>query len=300
MDGNNASSSLPSIHDLLSINQVDGLGDRRRSLSAEGDGVWDTLLTTLTPDPQPPSLGSSFASTSEALAAAAAEEEASSSQPTVVPTPNLSAPPAVPSPTGRARVAGGIRASWGTGSASPAGGSSGPTSASTSQRIRSPFTAASAGTETSDESAVLGGVGLDEEDGCDDMDMDHRHEDFELDEDEEDEEEQADFLGLSSRPTLSRIGYLRANETRQRLMQEQMQLQHGLSRQILRERGANNDSQRTRPGGAGPRQTEEALDHLGIGGMQHIVRSLARREDIPDEWWAEAGLSRTLPREESS
>jgi hypothetical protein len=29
--------------------------------------------------------------------------------------------------------------------------------------------------------------------------------------------------------------------------------------------------------------------------MQHIVRSLARREDIPDEWWAGAGLSRTLP-----
>lgn len=30
-------------------------------------------------------------------------------------------------------------------------------------------------------------------------------------------------------------------------------------------------------------------------GMQRIVRSLARREDIPDEWWAEAGLSRNLP-----
>ncbi|KAK2596717.1 hypothetical protein QQS21_006232 [Conoideocrella luteorostrata] len=38
---------------------VDGLGDRDRSLSPE---VWDTLLATLTPDPQPPSAGSSFAS----------------------------------------------------------------------------------------------------------------------------------------------------------------------------------------------------------------------------------------------
>jgi hypothetical protein len=28
--------------------------------------------------------------------------------------------------------------------------------------------------------------------------------------------------------------------------------------------------------------------------MQLIVRRLARREDIPDEWWLEAGLSRTL------
>ncbi|KAM0358819.1 hypothetical protein HYE67_011165 [Fusarium culmorum] len=38
---------------------LDGLGDRERSLSPE---VWDTLLSTLTPDPQPPSAGSSFAS----------------------------------------------------------------------------------------------------------------------------------------------------------------------------------------------------------------------------------------------
>ncbi|KAK3373379.1 hypothetical protein B0T24DRAFT_593587 [Lasiosphaeria ovina] len=38
----------------------------------------------------------------------------------------------------------------------------------------------------------------------------------------------------------------------------------------------------------------------GIEDMQHIVRNLARREDIPDEWWAEAGLSRTLSREASS
>jgi hypothetical protein len=35
------------------------------------------------------------------------------------------------------------------------------------------------------------------------------------------------------------------------------------------------------------------------GGMQRIVRNLARREDIPDEWWAAAGLSRTLPQDPS-
>jgi hypothetical protein len=47
-------------------------------------------------------------------------------------------------------------------------------------------------------------------------------------------------------------------------------------------------------GGSG----EDPLELLGgIGGMQRIVRNLARREDIPDEWWAEAGLSRTLSRE---
>lgn len=41
---------------------MDGLGDRERSLSPDANGTWDTLLTTLTPDPQPPSAGSSFAS----------------------------------------------------------------------------------------------------------------------------------------------------------------------------------------------------------------------------------------------
>lgn len=52
--------------------RVDGLGDRDRSLSPEGSAAWDTLLTSITPDPQAPSAGSSFASTSAAAAAAAA------------------------------------------------------------------------------------------------------------------------------------------------------------------------------------------------------------------------------------
>src|SRR5687767_14947830 len=38
---------------------IDGLGDRQRSMSPE---MWDTLLSTMTPDPEPPSVSSSFAS----------------------------------------------------------------------------------------------------------------------------------------------------------------------------------------------------------------------------------------------
>ncbi|KAI0847418.1 hypothetical protein F5Y00DRAFT_241405 [Daldinia vernicosa] len=45
------------------VRYVDGLGDRDRSLSPEGDGVWSVLQSTLTVDPHPPSVGSSFAST---------------------------------------------------------------------------------------------------------------------------------------------------------------------------------------------------------------------------------------------
>lgn len=45
---------------------LDGLGDRDRSLSPDNAATWDTLLTSITPDPQPPSVGSSFASSSVA------------------------------------------------------------------------------------------------------------------------------------------------------------------------------------------------------------------------------------------
>jgi hypothetical protein len=53
-------------------------------------------------------------------------------------------------------------------------------------------------------------------------------------------------------------------------------------------------------------RTDPATDDLilqlvgGLGGMQHIVRNLVRREDIPNDWWVDAGLSRTLPRDGSA
>lgn len=58
--------------------RLDGLGDRDRSLSPEGGAAWDTLLTSITPDPQPPSVGSSFASTSASASAAAAATSSNS------------------------------------------------------------------------------------------------------------------------------------------------------------------------------------------------------------------------------
>ncbi|KAF4637344.1 hypothetical protein G7Y89_g740 [Cudoniella acicularis] len=58
--------------------RLDGLGDRDRSLSPEGGAAWDTLLTSITPDPQPPSAGSSFASASAAAAAASSTSSSGS------------------------------------------------------------------------------------------------------------------------------------------------------------------------------------------------------------------------------
>lgn len=64
--------SMATAHRAARQNMVDGLGDRDRSMSPDGTSGagWDTLLTSITPDPQPPSAGSSFASASSAIAAA--------------------------------------------------------------------------------------------------------------------------------------------------------------------------------------------------------------------------------------
>ena len=75
----NSAGPSRSFRQFLHQARMDGLGDRDRSLSPEGGHAWDTLLTSITPDPQPPSVGSSFASSS---AAAAAASSSSNSGPT--------------------------------------------------------------------------------------------------------------------------------------------------------------------------------------------------------------------------
>ncbi|KXJ87719.1 hypothetical protein Micbo1qcDRAFT_167285 [Microdochium bolleyi] len=74
----------------------DGLGDRDRSLSPEGDGVWHTLQSTLTPDPQPPSASSSFASTSASTAASQRSAPVSSVNTSMTSPDELAEPPCDP------------------------------------------------------------------------------------------------------------------------------------------------------------------------------------------------------------
>ena len=52
-------------------------------------------------------------------------------------------------------------------------------------------------------------------------------------------------------------------------------------------------------GGSGTNSNEWSGDETigGLASMQRIVRNLAQRQEIPDEWWAEAGLSRRLTRD---
>ncbi|CAK7230622.1 hypothetical protein SBRCBS47491_007647 [Sporothrix bragantina] len=288
------------------VDSMDGLGDRRRSLSPEGDSAWDTLLTTLTPDPQPPSVSTSFASTSSALAAAAEGQPTwvSSSQPTTTQTPVVAALPAVPSPVSRSRdddengtnestpipnlVETAHTPAWFTHEPTFLAGnaSSGTTSAGTSQPVRSPFTVVSVDADTADESAVMFESGVEGEAPCEDSEMDEgvqrdgEDEDAAYDEEEQGEEEaRAFFMGMTDGPSTGGDRSMRSSFGGVRAGNSQ---------------GANNGANSNNS------NSQETLDILGIGGMQHIVRSLARREDIPDEWWAEAGLSRTLAREASS
>jgi hypothetical protein len=174
----------------LEAAQLDGLGDRNRSLSPENDDVWDTIVTTLTPDPQPPSVGSSFASASASASAAASHSAATGSSGTSL-----------------------------------------------------------TGPDTAEESAFEPPC----ESGCENSDTEG---------DEDDEMERNPLMHFPSGLRTGRRSY--ADVTRSHSGDDQLELLGG------------------------------------IGGMQRIVRNLARREDIPDEWWAEVGLSRTLSRETST
>ncbi|TGJ84700.1 hypothetical protein E0Z10_g4055 [Xylaria hypoxylon] len=175
------------------VRYVDGLGDRDRSLSPEGDGVWDTLQSTLTPDPQPPSVGSSFAST--VVSANTSEANGTNSVNTSMTTLN--------------------------------------------EEIEPP---------------------------CDPVT------DNPGSEDEDDRGEQPDLsneLWLQSTIRDWRRSYADV------------------------------------AAGAQSRQSPESgdasePDREWLSGMHHIVRGLASRVDIPDEWWAQAGLSRSMSWEDSN
>ncbi|KAK3499694.1 uncharacterized protein B0T23DRAFT_409624 [Neurospora hispaniola] len=167
--------------------QVDGLGDRNRSLSPEGDHVWDIFTTTLTPDPLTPSSGSSFASVS--ASAVASQNAAAPSVGTSVTVPDVPVEVAEAEPP------------------------------------------CESGGENSDTEG-----------------------------DEDDELDVNPLTRFPLAPSLNSIRRSYADVTR-------------------------NDS------------SDDSLEILGgMGGLQRIVRNLATREDVPDEWWAEAGLSRMLSR----
>ncbi|KAI0472803.1 hypothetical protein GGR56DRAFT_583367 [Xylariaceae sp. FL0804] len=179
------------------VRYVDGLGDRDRSLSPEGDDVWDILQSTLTPDPQPPSAGTSFASTT--VSAAPSQSTIAGSSRTSITSPDEeSEPPCDP---------------------------------------------------------------VDEQSGGDG----EEYEDTIL-------EQRMEAQGQRPWPT-----------------------PHG--RRSYADVAAEQTARRSPDLGE---QRSEAERNEFLSGMHRIVRGLAAREDIPDEWWAQAGLSRSMSWEDSS
>ncbi|KAH8911919.1 hypothetical protein BR93DRAFT_33583 [Coniochaeta sp. PMI_546] len=219
--------------------RVDGLGDRDRSLSPEGDNAWDTLLTTLTPDPQPPSVGSSFASIVSAVPSRTTANESSNT-----------------SMTGR---------------------------------------------DTGAEESVF-------DQPCDSDDEGEPVE-FEVDLGDETNgaSQQPAGAQASSYADVVRLGeYTMPGGSRTRNPPVRVRLPpydgsgSGINTVNASEPGSFNGTEPGSATGAEPGTDDLILQLVGgLGGMQHIVRSLVRREDIPNDWWVDAGLSRTLPRDGS-
>lgn len=242
---------------------TDGLGDRNRSLSPDEDGVWDTLLTTLTPDPQPPSAGSSFASaTASASASASQSQSAAASSRT-----SLTGPEAAED-TFEQPCESGLDNSDSEGQEEP------------------PFR-----------------MGWPLEHWT--MNYPSRHRRFVADLDANDP---------------SRISFVRADRSFGSRGEQEMRTRRRLelARHYriatrdptplpeLLDHIVRDSSEESRGAGGGqgepdadsaPSSNGHAANDNALHGMQMIVRNLARREDIPDEWWAGAGLSRNLPEE---
>ncbi|KAK1978479.1 hypothetical protein LZ30DRAFT_212168 [Colletotrichum cereale] len=252
---------------------TDGLGDRDRSLSPDEDGVWDTLLTTLTPDPQPPSAGSSFASASASASASTSQSQSAA--------------------------------------------------ASSRTSLTGPEMA-----EEALEQPCESGLDNSDDEGQEDLRMgrgwpDHwtmnypsRHRRFVADLDANDPSrlsymrDDSSYRRTDRTPaarnaqddeemrTRRRLELLRHYRIATRDPTPLPELLGHIVRDSSEEAGgtggqgdSNGDDEET------PSSYNNTSNDNALHGMQMIVRNLARREDIPDEWWAGAGLSRTLPEE---
>ncbi|CEI67324.1 hypothetical protein FVEN_g5775 [Fusarium venenatum] len=229
----------------------DGLGDRERSLSPE---VWDTLLSTLTPDPQPPSAGSSFASIM-------ASQSAGATSGTSFTAPD----PAQDTAIDQACESG----CEGSETEEP------DRSQAILNRIRRRREEMRRGVRPELNSPFDNWFGRDS--GA--VSSDSRHQ----------RSPDGPVVGRlrrarSIRDHTNHNGYNRAR---------QAWVGHLSVGNSDDEQGPERTRRnRENPATSGSNTHSREEDWMS---MQRIVHSMARREDIPDEWWAGAGLSRTLP-----
>ncbi|PSR80566.1 hypothetical protein BD289DRAFT_455252 [Coniella lustricola] len=274
---------------------VDGLGDRNRSLSPEGDGVWDTLLSSITPDPQPPSAGTSFQSTS-------------------APAP---APASVSASTSASISASASVSGSGSGSGSASTSQSTPASSSafpwyTDDEIEPesediPFEQRGTITDAEFERFCLGVSDYEDSDAGADGEQSGLADPWAGG--AEDVENAAQGNAIAPRPLspVDRRSYAdvvarsHLAPQLQELLQEQEQQQQQQQRpQTQRQDRADQQQQqqqlqRARRGEA--QNTDDEDSQVDVNSMQRIIRILMDRPDLSDEWWAAVGLSRSLPRE---
>ncbi|PFH59037.1 hypothetical protein XA68_12896 [Ophiocordyceps unilateralis] len=237
---------------------LDGLGDRNRSLSPE---VWDTLLSTLTPDPQPPSAGSSF-----------------SSVPSFPPNRLTSAPGTMDEAPADAQCDSGDHSDTSMEEDDENADVRRPQLRESRRRI-SPFNLS--GPTSAEEGASW------------------------------------PWLQDGNRPTTTGEPNRTRGENTDGATARGLPLARLLngSAEAWASQGSGEEASEEESGSSGRRQTTNNGEGSLSGGataatravrpsgeddwsgMQRIVSSLARREDIPDEWWAEVGLSRTLRRD---
>jgi hypothetical protein len=235
-------------------------------LSPDDTGVWDTLLSTLTPDPQPPSVGSSFASAS---ASAVASQSTAVSSSTSLTGPETAEESTIEQPcesgfenSDSEHEEGYLEGHW------PAL----PQFSVQTRVIRH-------GTDYGIDGPVDGPVSYVRADGLPSRRL----------------EGSGRSAGVPPTRTRLRTGQENGNGPAVPGVTISFRSHRLGSRPPFR---AEEEGAAGREAGALPPNTLQAvLDDEVWGGMRRIVRNLARREDIPDEWWAEAGFSRTLPQE---
>jgi hypothetical protein len=290
---------------------IDGLGDRNRSVSPEGYDVWETLLTTVTPDPQPPSIGSSFTSASASMVASQSAATGSSAT-------SFTNPASVQERVGHEP---GCESDGETDSDNDdtAGGLLPFTSqqleilarnrgaeADRLQASAAQVRAAARRIPRSDRARILQAMG-----GAHPSIQAtvRRHDDAVLRHNEVARQQSISARNLAN--IRERLAAVRARDRQLELQESGQDAQDGGQAAEAGETGPNRDDS---PGTATRQDptpaTEPAVPALdpasntvgvgGTGGLQNIIRALAERQDIPNSWWAEAGLSRNIPGYDTS
>ncbi len=271
---------------------VDGLGDRERSLSPEG---WDTLLATLAPDPRPPSVNTSFASGTGTQSASQ-----SAGQPPAV-QPSTLMPSSVQLSGGQSSTL--MPPSVRLYSGQPSNLMPSAVQPSAVQ----PPTGSSILPDGFDDAPVDPGC----DSGCEHSDIEGDSREGRYSSIHQFQRERSRFAQHANR----RRGVLQprtpAFEAIEHPDAPSISERQALNRVPMPDSNSMNPWMGRASIGAGEQENTHVPRHARImtfspgeapaeedlSGMQHIVRSMAQREDIPEEWWLEAGLSRTLSQQ---